>query len=168
MSSPRRIGQYDVVAVLAMGIGALLLAENFGLIGNVGSGWPLTVTLAGTALIVSGKGRGRYGHGLVGTGVYLVLTSFLFLYLNVTSWSRIADLWPLFIGFLGVAIFVSGEGWRRRGVLLFLSAMFVVLALIFFLVFSVEGRLWPISLILFGISLFFLGRERHEEADRDR
>ncbi len=167
MAAPRRIGQYDVVAVLAMLVGTLLLAENFGLIGHVGQGWPLTVTLAGAALVVAGASRGRYGQGFIGTGVYLVLTSFLFLYLNLTSWSRMADLWPLFIGFLGVAIFVSGEGHRRRGTLLVLSVALVLLSVTFFLVFSVEARLWPISLLLFGISLLFLGRDRHGQADRD-
>lgn len=167
MPAPRGIGQYDVVAFLAMLVGALLLAENFGLIGHVGQGWPLTVTLAGAALVVAGAGRGRYGQGFIGTGVYLILTSFLFLYLNLTSWSRMGDLWPLFIGFLGVAIFVSGEGFRRRGALLALSVALVFLSLTFFLVFSIEARLWPISLLLFGISLLFLGRDRHGQADRD-
>lgn len=167
MSLPRRIGQYDVVAGLAVVVGALLLAENFGLIGHVGEGWPLTVTLAGAALIVAGAGRGRYGRGLIGAGVYLVQTSFLFLYLNLTTWSRMADLWPLFIGFLGVAIFVSGEGRRRTGTLLWVSLFLMFLTIIFFLVFNVEAGLWPVSLILFGISLFFLGRERREEASRD-
>lgn len=167
MPAPRRIGQYDVVAILAMLVGALLLAENFGVIGHVGQGWPLTLTLAGTALVVAGVGRGRYGQGFIGTGVYLVLTSFLFLYLNLTSWSQMGDLWPLFIGFLGVAIFVSGEGHRRQGTLLYLSLALVILSLIFFLVFTVEARLWPVSLLAFGISLFFLGRDRHGQADRD-
>lgn len=167
MPVPRGIGQYDVVAILAMLVGGLLLAENFGLIGHVGQGWPLTVTLAGAALVVAGAGRGRYGRGFIGTGVYLGLASFLFLYLNLTSWERIGDLWPLFIGFLGVAIFVSAERHQRRGVLLYLSVALVLLCLTFFLVFSIEAKLWPISLLLFGISLLFLGRERREEASRD-
>lgn len=167
MSRPDRIGKYDVVAILATLIGTLLLAENFGLIGHVGEGWPLTVTLVGSALILAGLGRGDYGSGLIGTGVYLVLTSLLFLYLNFTSWSKMATLWPLFIGFLGVAIFVASKGWRRRNILLFLSLFLVFLSLMFFLVFSIEVRLWPISLILFGISLFFIGRDFHEKAYRD-
>jgi len=165
--APFKIGQYDVLAALAIAIGLVLLAENFGLIGHVGQGWPLTVTLGGTALVVAGTGRGRYGHGLIGVGVYLLLTSGLFLYLNFTTWSLMADLWPLFIGFLGVAIYVSGTGWKRRGVLLYLSLSLVALSGLFFLIFSVEPKFWPVSLVLFGISLLFLGRERHEQTGRD-
>jgi len=158
-----KAGKYDVMAGCAIVIGILLLAENFGFIGNVGVLWPLVVTLGGSALVMAGRNRGVYGRGLVGVGVYLLQTSLLFLYLNFTSWSYIAHLWPAFIGFLGVSIFVSGRGGVRSGVLLYLSAFLVILALLFFLIFTVDPKLWPISLVLLGISLAFLGRERHDK-----
>jgi hypothetical protein len=161
-----RAGKHDVLAALSIIVGLLLLAENLGLIGNVTSLWPLAVTLSGVALIIAGRNRGIYGRGSVGVGVYLLQTSFLFLYLNFTSWSSIAHMWPAFIGFLGISIFVSGRGGVRSGLLLYLCAFLVILSLLFFLIFTVDPKLWPISIILFGISLAFLGRERHDEEYR--
>ena len=165
MSAPLRAGRYDVIAGLAVLVGLLLLAENFGLIGHVGQGWPLAVTLTGTGLVVAGIGRRGFGRGLVGVGVFLLLTSALFLYLNFTTWSLMADLWPLFIGFLGVAMFVSGTG--KRGLLAYVSLFLVLLSLVFFLVFSVDPKLWPLSLVIFGLTLLLLGREHHEQTGSD-
>ena len=158
------LARYDVLAVLCLSLGILLLAQNLGAIAPVTWVWPMLVTLAGAALIVSGHGRGRFGYGMIGTGTYVLLSSGLFMYMNLTSWSRMAKCWPLFIGFLGAAIFVSGFGWRRRGPPLFLSVLLVLVSLALFLIFSVSVALWPVSLLCLGVSLLFLGRtveERH-------
>lgn len=159
------MARYDVIASLCFIVGSLLLAQNMGWIGNVGQGWPLTVTLAGVALIIGGVGRGRYGKGAIGAGVYLLLTSGLFMYLNITSWNMMADLWPLFIGFLGVSIFASGVGGRRNRVIIFLSVFFVLVSLSFFLIFTIDPKLWPVSLFCLGLSLIFLGRIKDEKTN---
>jgi hypothetical protein len=160
-----KFARYDILAGIFMIAGMLLLAENFEYIGNVGRLWPLTITISGIALVIAGRGRGNYGRGMIGSGVYLLLTSALFFYLNLTSWTLMADCWPLFVGFLGASIFASGAGGRRKGPLLFLSLFLILLSLAFFLIFSVDPKLWPTSLLFLGFSFLFLGRTKNEETN---
>ena len=68
---------------------------------------PLLITSLGGGLVGIFHQRGRRESVFLGAGVYLICFSLLALYCSFTSWSRLAVLWPLFIGFLGVAFLAS-------------------------------------------------------------
>lgn len=164
----RKAGRLDILSILCVLVGGYLLLENFGLFkGYAGFGWPLTVTLAGIALFIGGWGRGRYGQGAVGIGTFLILSSILFLYLNLTSWSLMKEMWTLFIGFLGVSIIASGFRTKQNRLFFYLGIILILLSLTFYLIFGIDPKLWPISLVLLGVSLFLLGRKKDEETDCD-
>ena len=137
--------------------GLVLILENYGVLGSIAIGWPLAVTLAGAALIVASIGRGAYGRGLRGVGAFLLLCSLLFMYLNLTGWSQIAFLWPLFVGFIGLSI-LAGAGRKVRDALLYLAIFLILLCVTFLLVFSVDPKMWPLALVVAGVTLFVIGR----------
>lgn len=160
------LARYDALAGLLILAGAVLLGGNLGWAASLARLWPVFVLLAGGALIVAGLRRGPLGGGPVGAGTFLVLTAVLFQYLSLVGWEQMEACWPLFVGFLGASIFASGVGGRLRGPVLFLSAVLVLLSLVFFLVFTIDPALWPLSLVLFGLSLLLLGRTSDAQADR--
>jgi hypothetical protein len=73
-----------------------------------------------------------------------------------------ARLWPLFLGIVGVCFLVTTILTRNR-IFLYISILFVALFGALWLVFSVSLRLWPLSLVVFGMSLlsinFFAKKE---------
>ncbi len=91
-----------------------------------------------------------------------------FYYLNFTSWSHVARLWPLFLGIVGVCFLVSTIMTGSR-IFLYVSIFFVALFGALWLVFSVSLRLWPLSLVVFGLSLlsinFFTKKEFSQRKD---
>ncbi len=156
MQATANKSRYSVLAFLCISIGALLILENYGYIRGVYNLWPVFPMITGAGFYLLYKDRGKRDSVLLAMGVYLLQFSALAFYENYTSWSGMEYLWPFFVGFLGVSflsIFVS----TGKGIIFFHLGVFLIgLCLIFFLIFSVDYRLWPISLILFGISILLI------------
>ena len=150
-----KLGALPIICVLA---GALLLLENYGYIPEVHRFWPLLILIVGTGFIFLFWERGRQDPALLGTGVYLVLFSIYAQINNFISWKTVATTWPLFIAFLGISFIsipvVSGRNRPALGI----GVGLILLSLVFLIVFSVDYRLWPVSLIAFGFCIWLVRR----------
>lgn len=148
--------RYSVFASLCIIIGVLLILENYGYINGVYNLWPIFPFVFGTGLYLVYVDRGKKDAVALGMGVYLIQFSILAFYANYTSWSSMTHLWPFFVGFLGVS-FLSVYLSTGKGIIFFHLSIFLIgLCVVFFLIFSVDYRLWPISLVLFGISILLI------------
>ena len=67
------------------------------------------------------------------------------------------DLFPLllFLGIVGLSFLSIGVLSRQR-IYNYFAVSFIALFIVFTLVFSISYRLWPLSFVVFGISLFIL------------
>lgn len=156
MENTLRRGRYNVLAVLCIGIGALLMLENYGFINGVYNLWPVFPLVIGVGFCMLYRDRNRRDLTVLAMGVYLIQFSALAFYENYTSWKSMAYLWPFFVGFLGVS-FLAIYASKGTGTVFFHLGMFLIgLCGVFFLIFSVDYRLWPISLVLFGISILLI------------
>ncbi len=146
---------YVILAIFSIISGLLLLGENYGLLPAVHKLWPLASGALGIGFLLLYR-RKKLESLLVGIGTYLICFSILALICNFTSWLILKDTWPLFISFLGISmlcIFI----FAKRHILYFsIGSSLIMLSLVFFFVFSVDPLLWPLSLILFGISIILL------------
>ncbi len=151
----RKRGKFTVLGVFSVIAGIAVLGENYGYFPAVHRLWPLATAALGYGFLLLHR-RGRTDMVLVGTGVYLLFFSGLALFLNYTSWWELSWLWPIFVGFLGVSILgVYFAGYQDVLYLAF-GLAFVSLCLAFFFVFSVDPDLWPISLVLFGMTILLV------------
>lgn len=151
-----------VLAVLTILTGLILLSESYGYLSGIYRIWPVFPLILGTGFILLFLRRNRFDTTLVAIGTYLVCASILFFYLNFTDWVRLADLWPLFIGFLGLSFLAPIIWGSKRGIYIPIALFLIFLCGVFLLVFSVDTRLWPVSLVLFGICLLLIGRFERE------
>ncbi len=156
MESSIKKGRYNVLALLCIGIGVLLMLENYGYIKGVYNLWPIFPLILGIGLCMLYVDKGKTNPTILAMGVYIIQFSALAFYANYTTWKSMEFLWPFFVGFLGVAFlfvyFSTGKGMIFFHLGVFLAGLCVV----FFLIFSIDYRLWPISLVLFGISILLI------------
>jgi Domain of unknown function (DUF5668) len=101
-----------VFGVILIGLGALYLLQNFGIVyaGDIGSWWPLVLIGFGVASLIAPKDAGDSAGGAVITGIG---TFFLLRKLDVITW-RFHDAWPVFLVIAGVALVLRSLGDRRR------------------------------------------------------
>lgn len=149
------LGGYVILAIFCIISGILLLGENYGLLPPVHKLWPLACTFLGTGFILLYRKK-KFESLLIGIGSYLIFFSILALVLNFKSWYLLKEAWPVFIIMLGlslVSIFFFGN---RHILYLILGLFLIMLSLVSFFVFAIDPLLWPLSLILFGISVLLL------------
>ena len=150
--------RYRPLAILSIICGALMLMDTYGYLGGVYKLWPVFPLILGVGLCLLYFKKQRFDFALLGIGTYFICISFFFLFLNYTSWSILVDAWPLFIGFLGLSFLAPVIFGKKRGIFIFLALFLIFLSSIFVLAFSANSKLWPISLVLFGICLLLVGR----------
>ncbi len=156
MEAVMKKSRYSVLAFLCVFVGMLLILENYDYITGVYKVWPLFPLIVGLGLYLLYRDRGRKDYVVLAMGVYLMQFSGLAFYENFTSWAGMAYLWPFFIGFLGVSFLSIYISSGKGTIFLHLTVFLTGLCVVFFLVFSIDPRLWPISLVLFGISIFLI------------
>jgi len=149
-------GQFVLLAVLCLISGVLLVLDNLEIVPGIWKFWPTFSLFLGLGGIWFFKKSGKKDLKPAGVGLFLVLVSIFFFVLNFTSWKHMITLWPTFIGILGVsALFVSLYSEKKRWFAVS-GFFFLFLSIIFFLVFALNGKLWPTSLILFGVWLLLV------------
>jgi hypothetical protein len=152
MSQVRSVFVLAVVFVIA---GAALTLENMKLISGASRLWPAFVEILGIGFTALFFGRKKNDLALLWLGSALIFLGIFFFYLNFTSWTKIATLWPLFLGIAGASFFILYTK-GRVSIFLFLAVALIMLCVVFYLVFGVALMLWPLSLVAFGISLLFV------------
>lgn len=144
-------GEFRALGGLSILVGALLLLEQAGFLPGVHRLWPVFPAFIGLGLVILFFERRRHDLLLLGIGAYLLASSVVFFVCNYTSWAPLAQAWPVFIAILGVISTLAAPfAHRTRNVLLSSGLFLIIVAAVFFLVFQVDARLWPVSLVLLG------------------
>lgn len=144
-------GEFRGLGVFSILVGLLLLFEQAGYLPGIHRLWPVFPALVGFGLVAVFLERGRRDPLLLGIGGYLLAVSIVFFVCNYTSWAPLAKAWPVFIALFGAVSAAASPFAERTRRILWSSGLFlIVLAAVFFLVFQVDARLWPLSLVLLG------------------
>ena len=135
--------------------GILITLENFHLIRNVSHHWPFMLLIMGLGFITLFLNRNKSDIVLLWLGTFQFFLGIFFYYLNATSWKELISLWPVFLGIIGLS-FLSVVVFTGRMLYVYFASAFIALFIIFTLVFSISPKLWPLSFVVFGISLLII------------
>jgi hypothetical protein len=156
----KNLSSYGRLGILLVGIGAILAIDSFTDRSVMYKLWPLLGVMLGIGFIGIYEQRSRHESPYIGIGSFIVQFSALALYCNFTSWSILSMLWPVFIGMLGVSMFIGFVFGNRSPLLLLSSLLFISLTIVFFLVFNLNHQLWWLTFILAGCSIFIYDKAR--------
>jgi hypothetical protein len=146
---------FNLLAGVLIVVGAVFLLENFGVIEGAWLLWPILPLIIGAGFCMLFFKTRRRDPVLLGMGIFILLDSVFFFYLNFAGWRVLALLWPVFIVLLGIT-FLACYFPSRSKVLLYLAVFLIAVGASFILVFAVSTRLWPITLVLAGISFIII------------
>ncbi len=147
--------EFAVLASALVITGFLLLFESFGYLNGISRLWPVFSLIIGIGLIMLFKNQ--EDTGLLWLGSLMIMLSLFFFYLNFTSWKQLARLWPVFIAVFGLAFLFCYFINKNRAVLM-ASLFTILLSIAFILIFSLSVKLWPVSLIIAGIFIYFISK----------
>ena len=151
----RNTSSFNILATVLIVIGAVFLLENFGIIEGAWFLWPLLPLIIGIGFCILFFKTRRRDPVLLGMGVFTLLNSIFFFYLNFTGWRQLALLWPVFMVVLGLT-FLACYFPSKAKVLLYLTTFLIALGTSFILVFVISTKLWPIILVLAGVSFIII------------
>jgi hypothetical protein len=156
-------GEFRILGILSIGVGVLLFLEQLDILTGVHKLWPIFPAFVGSGLVLLFFRRSRHDLLLLGMGAYLLVASAVFFICNFTSWSFLSQAWPLFVALLGlVSVLASAFAGKTRRVLWLSGLFLIIVAFVLFLVFTVNAKLWPISLVLFGTWVLLVTRAPRE------
>lgn len=148
----RQIKSIFVLAIVFIAAGATLTLENMGIVRGASKLWPAFVLILGAGFLILFFDRRKNDLALLFLGTIISLLGAFFFFLNYTAWSKMATLWPVFLGIAGTG-FLAMYLVSRARLFLFLFVALTMLAGVFYLVFGISLILWPLSLVAFGASL---------------
>jgi hypothetical protein len=150
-------GSHDIVsrrlAVLLIFIGVVFAVDSVLGLSVAHKLWPLLLTILAAGLIGIYVKRNARDGVFLASGVYLLCFSGLALYCSFTSWATLAELWPLFIAFLGIVFLALFFARGRNRWFLLLGLLLLSAAVVFWLFLALSGRFWWIVFVLVGVSL---------------
>lgn len=150
-----RLKQFDILAIVLIGCTPLLLLETFGVTKGMYKIWPIFPLVFGTgSILISLRPENRYSL-MAGIGSYIILSSLFFFYLNFTSWSKLATLWPIFVIILGISLFV-GSYINKSPIVRISGIGTSLLGISFTFIFTISYSFWPISIALAGILILII------------
>ena len=162
MNAGQRSGNV-IGGVVVIAVGLWFLLRNFGIdVPGIGNFWPIFPTLGGLGLIAQFTRGGERDAGVLipGVSAFLIGLFFFFFTFGVLDWSAMGQLWPVFplIGGISFVAAWLGSGMRDGGLLIPAGGGIAVglIGLIFTttgLDGSILGNIWPILLILVGVSM---------------
>jgi hypothetical protein len=148
----RQVKSVFVLAMVFIAAGATLTLENMGILRGASKLWPAFVLILGAGFLILFFDRKKNDLALLFLGTVISLLSVFFFFLNYTAWSKMATLWPVFLGIAGAGFLAMYLASRAR-LFLFLFVALTMLGGVFYLVFGISLILWPLSLVAFGASL---------------
>lgn len=147
--------------------GAVLTLENFKIVSGISLHWPLIILITGLGFMLLYFQSERRDAALIWISTFLLQVGLFFYYLNFTSWADIARLWPVFLGIVGACFLVTTVATKNK-VFLYISIFFVAVFGALWLVFSVSLKLWPLSMVVFGLSLLSINLYANKELYRQK
>lgn len=155
------------MAALFMVTGVVLTLENFKIVAGISLHWPLVVIVMGTGFTLLYFQGERRDAALVWIGTFLLQVGLFFYYLNFTSWADMARLWTVFLGIVGSCFLITTIATKNK-VFLYISIFFVAVFGALWLVFSVSFKLWPLSMVVFGLSLLSINLYADKDLSRQK
>jgi len=155
------------LAFLLVTVGLLVTLENFQIVKGIARHWPVFLLITGFGFVLLFFQENRSDFVKLWLGTFVFFLGFFFYYLNFSSWAGLSSLWPIFLGIVGLS-FLSIRIFSKTRIYTYFAVFFIALFIILMLVFSISSKLWPLSFVVFGISLFVLDhlqkimRSRHE------
>jgi len=148
----RRLGLFFIV------VGSVFAADSLLDLDVASHLWPLLLAMPALGFLgMYRQGGGRDAAFLV-VGVYLGCFSILALYCSLTSWAELAEIWPLFITFLGVVFLALFQFRSRKRSHLLVGLILVSLSVVFLVVLTLGMRYWWTVLVLAGASILLAER----------
>jgi hypothetical protein len=141
-----------VLASLFILSGIVITLENYHIIHGISIHWPALVCLLGAGFIALFFWGSREDAALLWIGTFFSSLGLVFYYLNFTSWSLMAHEWPLFLLITALS-FMTITILTKSKLYLYFSLLFLALFCSLYLVFNVSLKLWPVSMIIFGLCL---------------
>jgi hypothetical protein len=149
MNKKRR---FTVLAALFILVGLALTLENYHVVEGVSKQWPAFIFLFGLGFTLLFYRKNKEDPVLIWLGPFLIMNSIFFYYLNYSHWSNLSYLWTVLIAIIGLSFLPVGFYTKRR-LFAYLAILFITLFLSLFFVFTISLRLWPMSFVIFGVSL---------------
>ena len=143
------------LASLLVIVGVVVTLENFLVINGISFHWPVFLLITGCGFVMLFFHGNKTDLVKLWLGTFVFILGIFFYYLNFAEWAGLSSLWPVFLGIVGLS-FLSIGVISKTKIYNYFALSFIALFIIFTLVFSISYRLWPLSFVVFGISLFFL------------
>jgi len=145
----------SVLAFIFIIGGIILTLENYNIIGSISKNWPLLVMLLGAGFSVLFFSEKRKDAALIWLSSFMVCNGMFFYYLNYTSWLSLSRLWTVFLAIVGVSFLITSIATLKK-VFAVISLFFIILFLALFLMFTISIKLWPMGMVMFGLSLLII------------
>lgn len=157
----RRTNRFWFLATILVLAGLILVAENYEVLPGAHRFWPVFPAILGLGFLALALRRRPTDPTLFGLGILVLCLSALFFLCSFMGWGILRRFWPVFIGILGAALLSASPWATTRRFLATIGTVLILLSAIFVLVVTVDARLWPLSFVVFGASLYLLGRSVH-------
>ncbi|HSB01951.1 MAG TPA: hypothetical protein VLE49_14975 [Anaerolineales bacterium] len=165
-----------IAGTILIAFGLIALAGQFLRVTDWGFIWPLVVIAFGSLFFLGMVAGGRQSAALAIPGSIISGIGLVLLFESITDhWESMSYFWTLIILFVGMGIYIMGwyggdagqkqSGWRVMKVGF---VLFVIFGAFFELIFSSNGIIFPVLLILLGGYLILsrsglLGGKKPEE-----
>lgn len=143
------------LAVILIITGIVVTLENFRFLNGISRHWPALLLIVGLGFTLLYFQRQRQDQVLIWLGTFIGLLGLFFYYLNFTTWKGLSHDWPVFLLIIGIS-FIPVAASRKKMIYVLSSLSFITLFLIFFMVFKVSAKLWPLSFLFLGADLLII------------
>ncbi|MBN2215656.1 MAG: hypothetical protein JW723_15615 [Bacteroidales bacterium] len=143
------------LALILIITGVVVTLENFRFINGISRHWPVLMLILGTGFSLLYFQKQRKDPVLIWLGAFIGLLGIFFYYLNFTTWKSLSHDWPVFLLVTGIS-FIPVAASKKKMIYVLSSLSFITLFLIFFLVFTVSSKLWPLSFLFLGVDLLII------------
>ena len=152
---PKNSNSFNVLALVLILLGLILTLDNFNIINGAFNLWPLLTLIIGIGFCLLFHKNRNKDLVLLGLGSFITMISLFFFYLNFTTWTKLSYLWPVFITTLGLS-FLPPYSFSKNNIVISLGILLMAIGLSFIFIFSIDTSLWPLSLVLTGVSFLII------------
>lgn len=137
--------------VLLLILGLLFLLTNIRAF-SLDKTWPILPLFIGIGFITA-YASNRQKPDLLIPGTILIVISLLFLYCSLTDWSKMVQLWPIFLIAPAIGFYLVYFLGPKNKTLLMPATVLLLIGVAFFVLDTLLNKYWPIILILVGAGI---------------